>query len=119
MSEKHSLEELAIQEPKKVFVNMILIPNIRRCEEALYVTNPFLSVRLMRGTIACLDEKAKEELENESRQLETWELDVRGVTRLELEHLFSRLLNYLHENYLREFGIRAINPNPKHIGSEE
>ncbi|HVO36780.1 MAG TPA: hypothetical protein VMT01_01250 [Candidatus Acidoferrum sp.] len=36
MTKSRFIEELAIQVPKKVFINMILIPRIREVNAALY-----------------------------------------------------------------------------------
>jgi hypothetical protein len=70
--------------------------------------------------ISSLDEQGQKDLADILRRLESIEKGSSGLYDiLELEHFWQRITIYLHQNFLREFGIRAINPNPKHIGSEE
>jgi hypothetical protein len=119
MSHSPLSEELAFQEPKKVFVNMVLIPCVRDCEEIIFKGRASEAIRPMRGLIACLDEKAKRDLSRQMERFQVFERNVSSLSRMDVEQLFSEILSYLHENYLKEYGIRPMNPKPKHIGCEE
>jgi hypothetical protein len=118
MSERRFLEELGVQEPKKVFVNMIIIPAMRQIGYCL-VTSPTESIRSIRNNILNqLEEQDREELADIIKKLEDYEKNA-PRDRLELEHLYQEVTQHLHVHYLREFGIRAMNPNPKPIRNEE
>ena len=91
------------QEPKKVFVNY-LIWTSKIVEENLFMGGRVsLAVRAMRGLIAKLDEKSKEKLKPQLDRLLEIESNMLTLnSRTDLEILFSDILSYLHEAYLKE-----------------
>jgi hypothetical protein len=118
MSEKEFLKDLALQEPKKTFINMIIIPAMRQI--GYYLANESTAaIRTMRNSILNqLDEQDRLELADVVKELEGYEKNL-PHNRLELEHTYQKITAHLHVHYLREFGIRAMNPNPRPIRNEE
>ena len=115
------LQQLAVQEPKKVFINVILVPTIRGIMDALYSSSLqglMDCIRPMRGLIASLDTKGKKDLKSRNERLMAFETNTSLIQREELETLFQEIMDYLHSNYLKEYRIRGINPKPKHISRD-
>ena len=90
-------------EPRKVFVNY-LIWTSKIVEENLFMGGKVsMAVRAMRALIAKLDEKSKKKLKPQLDRLLEIETNVLTLnSRTELEQIFSEILTYLHESYLKE-----------------
>ena len=105
------------QEPKKVFVNWLIWTG-KIVEEQLYMGGKIsLAVRAMRGLIAKLDKKSKEKLKPQLDRLMEIESNMLTLnSRTDLEQLFSDILSYLHNVYLKEsYYVTPLNPNPDRI----
>ena len=105
------------QEPKKVFVNY-LIWTAKIVEESLFMGGKIsLAVRAMRGLIAKLDETSKKKLKPQLDRLMEIESNMLTLnSRTDLEILFSDILSYLHDVYLKEsYYVTPLNPNPDEI----
>ena len=91
------------QEPRKVFVNY-LIWTSKIVEESLFMGGKTsMAVRAMRGLINKLDEKSKEKLKPQLDRLLEIEQNVLTLnSKTELEEIFSTILSYLHNTYLKE-----------------
>lgn len=105
-----------MQEPRKVFINVILIRSIREIQEAIFVNGkPLDGIRLMRGLIRTLSSVSKQKLKGCLNKLVEYEDNPNVATRQDIEGMYDDIMTYLHNTYLKEFGIRPFNPNPKHI----
>lgn len=91
------------QEPRKVFVNWLIWTG-KVVEEQLYMGGKTsLAVRGMRALINKLDEKSKEKLKPQLDRLLEIESNVLSLnSRIDLEQIFSEILSYLHNTYLKE-----------------
>lgn len=109
-------EDLLLQEPRKVFINLILIQSIREIQTAIFTLGaPLRAVRPLRGLIASLHDGSKHSLAKYYERLQYFEQNPKAASRGEIERIYFEIMTYLHKNYLKEFGIRALNPKPKHI----
>ena len=104
------------QEPKKVFVNY-LIWTSKIVEESLFMGGRVsLAVRAMRGLIAKLDEKSKEKLKPQLDRLLEIESNMLTLnSRTDLEQIFSEILSYLHESYLKEVNFARPTYSPQRL----
>lgn len=109
MSEKEFLKEIALQEPRKVFVNVIIIPYMNQIGFCFATGSPSDSVRIMRGLLNQLEDQDREVLKDVVKTLEGYEYKAPS-NRLELEHLYQKISSHLHTYYLKEFQIRSMNP---------
>lgn len=105
------------QEPKKVFVNWLIWTG-KIVEESLFMGGKTsTAVRAMRGLIAKLDQKSKAKLKPQLDRLLAIEQNVLTLnSKTELENIFSVIISYLHDTYLKEsYFARPLNPDPKEI----
>jgi len=109
-------DDLLLQEPRKVFINLILIQSIREIQIAIFTEgSPLRAVRPLRGLIASLRDGSKKTLQKKHDRLQEFEANPKLASRKEIEQIYWDVMSYLHTTYLKEFGIRALNPKPKHI----
>ena len=115
-----SADDVMLQEPRKVFINVILIRSIREIQEAIFVHGqPREGIRLMRGLIRTLHSKSKQKLKKIMNKLVEYEDNPSLATRMNIEEMYDDIMTYLHGTWLKEFGIRPFNPNPRHISDWE
>lgn len=103
---QEQLAKLAVTEPKKVFINIILIPQIRTVVEAIYHSSPLHAIRPLRGLISCLDKNAQKQLAPQAEKLNEFERNPKAASRAAIEQLFQEVMVFLHETYLRGFHVR-------------
>ena len=90
------------QEPRKVFVNY-LIWTAKIIETKLFMTGEACSViRLLKGLITKLDRKSQQTLKPQLAKLVDFEDDVYSLTLEDLDRIFSEVMAFLHETYLKE-----------------
>jgi len=95
-------------EPRKVFINVVLIPTIRQVEALIY-SGTFLTkaIRPLKGLIDSLDEKSQDILAPQYKILEDMEKDTRLLSIERMQQIYRQVLTYLHKTYLKE-GIRRL-----------
>lgn len=108
------------QEPRNVFVNM-LIWNLKGIEESLYSVINFDANSVARkiiGLIDTLDAGSQKTLEPQRKHLEEMTRGTKPRNFNDLADLYRTVSSYLHKTYLAEaFRARPMNRNPRHIGS--
>lgn len=110
---ERELEEktLARVDPKKAYLNLLIIGQMKKIQDALYGSNPLLAVRLMRGLIDSLPQKAQHDLNEITEELRQIERDPR-VPRLHLEDLNRKISSYLLNGILKDVsGYSGVDPN--------
>jgi len=95
-------------EPRKVFINVVLIPTIRQVEALIY-SGTFLTkaIRPLKGLIDSLDEQSQDRLAPQYEMLEAMERDINLVSVPKMQEIYRTILTYLHKTYLKE-GIRRL-----------
>ena len=108
------------QEPRKVFVNF-LIYNIKEIEGQLFFGGrTSLAIRGLRGLISSLDEKSQKALEKHYNKLMGYESNILMLeSKTDLEKIYREVSAFLHNSYLKEAGVRALNPKPMHISRKK
>jgi len=102
------------QEPKKVFINL-LIWDIKIIQTLLYLQDkPLSAIVPMMGTIDSLDENSKKMLTKEREQLASFCKNTNLCTTQEMHRIYSKVLNYLHSGLLKNFLARPKHPS-EHI----
>jgi hypothetical protein len=108
------------QEPKKVFVNLI-IWNMKIIETQIYFSGIVsAAVRSLRGLIGSLSENSQKKLESQLKQLKDFS-DNGRFTSGDIEEIYQQVSAYLHKTYLAEVNrgiipsatLNLTAPNPK------
>lgn len=90
------------QEPRKVFLNLLLW-NVKIIETHIYMQrNSSAALRALMGLIDSLDQKSKKDLGERYDQLKEVSEGKSPLYDGMLEEAFSEILSYLHEGYLKE-----------------
>jgi len=111
-------QDLMFQEPRKVFINLIIIPHMRFISEML-VSRPNKALAPMRALINNLDKFSHKQLQELYEELWQCELHSRRATRQHIEDLYRQLSVFLHSHYLKEYGVKPRHPKSDHIGEKE
>ena len=113
-----SEEELMFQEPRKVFINLIIIPSQRFIAEML-IASPTKALPAMRALITVLDEYSQKQLKDLYNELWECEQHSKRATRQSIEAMNQKLSIFLHKHYLKEYGIKPWHPKATHIGKKQ
>jgi len=98
------------QEPKKVFINL-LIWDIKIIQTLLYLHDkPLSAIVPMIGIIDSLDENSKQKLTEERKELISFCKNTNLCTTAEMQRIYSKILNHLHSGLLKN----AFLARPKH-----
>ena len=113
-----SEDELAFQEPRKVFINLIIIPHMRFISELL-ISKPSKALGAMRTLIDNLDEYSQKTLGDLYKELWDCEYHSRRATKYKIERIYRTLSVFLHKHYLKEYGVKPWHPKPTHIRKDK
>jgi hypothetical protein len=127
MSMEQDLEErdLARFPVKQVFLNCVVIPSMVYIDKLMKDSKSIIySIYPMIQLLSDLDPEDREdnrikEADEKLQNIVTHGFRGTGANYMDLENIWRLITAHLHVYYFREFGVRAINPNPKHIRSEE
>jgi hypothetical protein len=113
-------------EPRQQYLNAILIPQIRLCENLIYNNagdsrRMAIAVPSCRGLIATLDKPSKEKLAEQLEILREWQVNPDGnrtfgrrndgvpvLTQLNLELVFDSIMDYLNSTYLLDVNVHIV-----------
>ena len=101
------------QEPRKMFISFLIL-NLNQIFQKISARNHTLAIRPLRILIASLDRGSKKKLEQQHKQLKSFEANINLCSREKLEQIYEDTLNYLHDTYLVE--ARHARPKIAKIG---
>jgi len=98
------------QEPKKVFVNFLIL-KINEIEERIFLlSRPLSAIEPLQGLINSLSAESMKELHQQYEDLESFEANVKLCSSAKIKQIYRDVLAFLHATYLKEMQFAR----PKH-----